>query len=68
MGIQVDSREAVMTQLSRAKVIGIDMLLFVVGLTLDMHLIHTVGPVALATGLGQVIVTPLMGFAIIGCA
>ena len=44
--------------------IGISLLLFVVGLKLDLHIIRTVGPVALATGLGQVIFTSLIGFAI----
>jgi Kef-type K+ transport system membrane component KefB/Trk K+ transport system NAD-binding subunit len=42
--------------------IGIAMLLFVVGLKLDVHMIRTVGPVALATGLGQVIFTSVIGF------
>jgi len=35
--------------------LGIALLLFVVGLKLDMHIIRTAGPVALASGLGQVI-------------
>jgi Kef-type K+ transport system membrane component KefB/Trk K+ transport system NAD-binding subunit len=42
--------------------IGIAMLLFVVGLKLDVHMIRTVGPVALATGIGQVIFTSVIGF------
>jgi len=42
--------------------IGITVLLFVVGLKLDLHLIKTLGPVALATGLGQVAFTSLFGF------
>lgn len=42
--------------------IGISLLLFVVGLRLDLNLIRTTGPVALATGLGQVIFTSLFGF------
>ena len=42
--------------------IGISLLLFVVGLRLDLNLIKTTGPVALATGLGQVIFTTLFGF------
>lgn len=41
---------------------GIAMLLFVVGLKLDLHLIRTLGPVALATGLGQVIFTSVIGY------
>ena len=44
--------------------LGIALLLFVVGLKLDLHLIRTTGPVALATGLGQVIFTSLFGFLI----
>ncbi len=35
--------------------LGITLLLFVVGLKLDIHIIRTMGPVALATGLGQVV-------------
>jgi Kef-type K+ transport system membrane component KefB/Trk K+ transport system NAD-binding subunit len=42
--------------------IGISLLLFVVGLKLDLHLIRTMGKVALATGLGQVIFTSIFGF------
>lgn len=44
--------------------IGISLLLFVVGLRLDLHMIRTVGPVALATGLGQVIITSILGLGI----
>jgi len=44
--------------------IGIAVLLFVVGLKLDLHLIRTMGPVALATGLGQVLFTSVFGFLI----
>jgi len=42
--------------------LGIALLLFVVGLKLDVRLIKTVGPVALATGLGQVVFTSVFGF------
>lgn len=42
--------------------IGIALLLFVVGLKLDLNLIRTMGTVALATGLGQVFFTSLVGF------
>jgi Kef-type K+ transport system membrane component KefB/Trk K+ transport system NAD-binding subunit len=42
--------------------IGISLLLFVVGLRLDFHIIKSVGPVALATGLGQVVFTSVIGF------
>ena len=44
--------------------LGIALLLFVVGLKLDIHLIRTTGPVALATGLGQVLFTSLIGYVI----
>ncbi len=43
---------------------GITLLLFVVGLKLDLHIIRTMGPVALATGLGQVVFTSVVGFLI----
>lgn len=42
--------------------IGIAILLFVVGLKLDLSLIRTTGSVALFTGRGQVIFTSLIGF------
>ncbi|MCF7970242.1 MAG: cation:proton antiporter [Methylococcaceae bacterium] len=44
--------------------LGIALLLFVVGLRLDMHIIRTMGPVALATGLGQVFFTSVFGYLI----
>jgi Kef-type K+ transport system membrane component KefB len=44
--------------------LGIALLLFVVGLRLDVRLIRSTGPVALATGLGQVVFTSTVGFAI----
>ncbi|MEX0731468.1 MAG: cation:proton antiporter family protein [Aquisalimonadaceae bacterium] len=44
--------------------VGITLLLFVVGLKLDLHLIRTMGPVALATGMGQVIFTSVVGYGI----
>lgn len=44
--------------------LGIALLLFVVGLKLDMHVIRTMGPVALATGMGQVIFTSVIGYLI----
>jgi phosphoribosylaminoimidazole-succinocarboxamide synthase len=42
--------------------LGIAILLFLVGLKLDLHLVRTLGPVALATGLGQVAFTSVIGF------
>ncbi len=44
--------------------LGITLLLFVVGLKLDLHIIRTMGPVALATGLGQVAFTSIIGYLI----
>jgi Kef-type K+ transport system membrane component KefB len=43
---------------------GITILLFVVGLKLDLRIIKSVGKIALLTGLGQVIFTSLFGFLI----
>ena len=44
--------------------LGISVLLFLVGLKLDPGLVRTTGPVALATGLGQVLFTSVGGFGI----
>jgi predicted Kef-type K+ transport protein len=44
--------------------LGIALLLFLVGLKLDFHLVRQTGFVALATGLGQVLFTSVIGFAI----
>jgi Kef-type K+ transport system membrane component KefB/Trk K+ transport system NAD-binding subunit len=44
--------------------IGIALLLFVVGLKLDFQTIRTLGPVALATGVGQIVFTSVIGFLI----
>ncbi|TQO20256.1 transporter (CPA2 family) [Rhodoglobus vestalii] len=44
--------------------IGIAILLFLVGLKLDIRLVKSIGPVALVTGLGQVLFTSLVGFGI----
>ncbi len=45
--------------------IGVTVLLFVVGLKLDLHHVRHIGPVALATGLGQLGFTIVVGFGII---
>jgi Kef-type K+ transport system membrane component KefB len=45
--------------------VGIAVLLFVVGLKLDLQHIRHIGPVALATGLGQLAFTIIIGFFII---
>jgi Kef-type K+ transport system membrane component KefB len=44
--------------------LGVVVLLFLVGLKLDLKLIRTIGTVALTTGLGQVIFTSVLGFLI----
>lgn len=44
--------------------LGLSLLLFVVGLRLDVGLIRSMGKVALATGLGQVVFTTALGYAI----
>ncbi|WP_008318532.1 cation:proton antiporter [Leptolyngbya sp. PCC 6406] len=49
-------------QLALFAELGIALLLFVVGLKLDLHLIQTMGLVAVATGLGQVGFTSIVGF------
>ncbi len=42
--------------------LGIAVLLFLVGLKLDLKLVRSLGPVALTTGLGQVLFTSAIGF------
>ena len=42
--------------------IGIAILLFIVGLKLDLRIIRSVGKIALLTGLGQVLFTSLIGY------
>ncbi len=42
--------------------VGVAVLLFVVGLKLDLHHVRHLGPVALATGLGQLAFTIVIGF------
>lgn len=44
--------------------IGIAILLFIVGLKLDLNLIKSTGPVALITGIGQIVFTSVFGFLI----
>ena len=45
--------------------VGIAILLFLVGLKLDVHLIRSTGKVALLTGVGQVVFTAVIGFGIV---
>lgn len=54
----VKSRE----QINLLAEIGIAMLLFIVGLKLDLRIIRSVGRIALLTGLGQVLFTSLFGY------
>jgi Kef-type K+ transport system membrane component KefB/Trk K+ transport system NAD-binding subunit len=42
--------------------IGISLLLFVVGLRLDVEAIRTLGPVATVAGIGQILITSAIGF------
>lgn len=42
--------------------VGVAVLLFTVGLKLDLHLVRSLGAVALATGLGQLFFTILFGY------
>ena len=49
-------------QLALLAEIGVALLLFVVGLKLDVRLLRTAGPVALAAGLGQIAFTAGIGF------
>jgi Kef-type K+ transport system membrane component KefB len=44
--------------------LGVAVLLFLVGLKLDLNLVRTLGNVALITGLGQVAFTSLIGYAL----
>lgn len=44
--------------------LGVAILLFLVGIRLDVNLIRNLGPVAVATGLGQVLFTSVFGFLI----
>jgi Kef-type K+ transport system membrane component KefB/Trk K+ transport system NAD-binding subunit len=44
--------------------IGIALLLFVVGLKLDVQMVRTLGPVALATGIGQIVFTTVICYAV----
>ncbi|SFG08947.1 cation:proton antiporter [Neptunomonas qingdaonensis] len=61
-GPSVLSLVSVNDQVDLLSKLGITLLLFIVGLKLDLHIIRTMGPVALATGLGQVIFTSVVGY------
>ncbi len=51
-------------QISLLSELGIAVLLFLVGIKLDIKLIQSLGPVSLMTGLGQVAFTSIFGFLI----
>jgi Kef-type K+ transport system membrane component KefB len=42
--------------------IGVTVLLFVVGLKLDVHIVRRIGPVSLGAGLGQIVFTFIVGY------
>jgi Kef-type K+ transport system membrane component KefB/Trk K+ transport system NAD-binding subunit len=46
--------------------VGIALLLFVVGLKLDFQTVRTLGPIAFAAGVGQIVLTAALGFAVAG--
>lgn len=52
-------------QVSLLAEVGVTVLLFLVGLKLDVQRVRHIGPVALATGLGQLAFTILIGFGIL---
>ncbi len=57
-----DSTPATVAHITFLAELGVALLLFLVGLTLDWRLVRQLGPVALATGLGQVVFTAGIGF------
>ncbi|MEH6718354.1 MAG: cation:proton antiporter [Aurantimonas endophytica] len=57
-----DSSPETSSQISFLAELGVALLLFLVGLKLDWRLVTQLGPVALATGLGQVVFTAGIGF------
>ncbi|ARP99221.1 cation:proton antiporter [Pseudorhodoplanes sinuspersici] len=59
-----DSSPETASQIRFLAELGVALLLFLVGLKLDWRLVKRLGPVALATGLGQVVFTAGIGFPI----
>lgn len=49
-------------QLDLLSSLGVTLLLFLVGLKLDLNLVRTLGTVALNTGVGQIVFTSVVGF------
>ncbi|MCS3903494.1 Kef-type K+ transport system membrane component KefB [Methylohalomonas lacus] len=52
------------TEIELLSKLGIAVLLFLVGLKLDLHLVRSIGTVSLVTGLGQVFFTAAIGYLI----
>jgi Kef-type K+ transport system membrane component KefB/Trk K+ transport system NAD-binding subunit len=63
-GAFLESSAETASQIRFLAELGVSLLLFLVGLKLDWRLVTTLGPVALATGLGQVAFTAGVGFPI----
>ena len=61
-GPSVLSFVSVQSQIDLLAQVGVTVLLFLVGLKLDFHQVRSVGPVALATGMGQLGFTIVFGF------
>lgn len=61
VGVDWVSAEGTMQLLAR---LGLAILLFLVGLRLDLHMIRSTGPVALIAGLGQVSLTAAIGYGV----
>jgi len=57
-----EAAPATVAQITFLAELGVALLLFLVGLTLDWRLVRQLGPVAVATGLGQVAFTAAIGF------
>jgi len=58
----LESAPETIAQITFLAELGVAILLFLVGLTLDWRLVRALGPVAVATGLGQVAFTAGIGF------
>ncbi|MFP4125179.1 MAG: cation:proton antiporter [Alphaproteobacteria bacterium] len=58
----LEAAPATVAQITFLAELGVALLLFLVGLTLDWRLVRQLGPVAVATGLGQVAFTAGIGF------
>lgn len=63
-GAVLDSTPEAVSQIKFLSELGVSLLLFLVGLKLDLRLIKSLGTVSLATGLGQVVFTAGAGWLI----